>query len=62
MYILGKDGGTEAVFNSDGSRFFNILAGNETIGRYAPIPVDLHLSNTTLSGTLLSFMTVNKDC
>jgi hypothetical protein len=51
IYVLGKDGETEAVFNSDGSMFFNILAGNEIIGRFKPTPVDLHLSNITLSGT-----------
>jgi RHS repeat-associated protein len=51
IYILGKDGETEAVFNPDGTMFFNIIAGNETIGRFAPTPVDLYLSNTTLNGT-----------
>ncbi|HEU0228235.1 MAG TPA: RHS repeat-associated core domain-containing protein, partial [Arachidicoccus soli] len=40
------------MFNADGSiKFFNILAGNETIGRFAPTPVDLYLSNTTLNGS-----------
>jgi hypothetical protein len=28
-------------------KFFNINSGNETIGRFAPTPVDLYLSNTT---------------
>jgi RHS repeat-associated protein len=51
-YVLGKDGETEAVFDVNGSaKFFNILTGNETIGRYVPTPVDLYLNNTTLNGT-----------
>ena len=46
------NGETEAVFDANGSiKFFNINAGNETIGRFAPTPVDLYLSNTTLNGT-----------
>ena len=52
IYVLGVNGETEAVFNADGSiKFFNINSGKETIGRFAPTPVDLYLSNTTLSGT-----------
>lgn len=52
VYVLGMNGETEAVFNADGTpKFFNINAGNETIGRFTPMPVDLHLSNTTLNGT-----------
>ncbi|HEU0228233.1 MAG TPA: RHS repeat-associated core domain-containing protein [Arachidicoccus soli] len=52
IYVLGKDGETEAVFDANGSiKFFNILSGYETIGRFAPTPVDLYLSNTTLNGS-----------
>ena len=54
----------EAVFDIYGTaKFFKINAGRETIGRqtpaslpdstrrFAPIPVDLYLSNKTLTGT-----------
>ena len=40
------------MFNANNTlQFFNVLAGNETIGIFAPTPVDLYFSNTTLSGT-----------
>jgi len=40
------------VFNADCTiKFFNINAGKETIGRFAPTPVDLYFSNTILNGT-----------
>jgi RHS repeat-associated protein len=53
VYVLGVNGETEAVFDINGTaKFFNILAGGETIGRFiAGAPVNLYLSNTTLSGT-----------
>lgn len=53
VYVLGLNGETEAVFNVNGTiNFFNILSGNEIIGRFIPAPpIDLYLSNTTLSGT-----------
>lgn len=52
VYVLGSSGETEAVFNANGSiKFFNINSGKETIGRFAPTPVDLYLTNITLSGT-----------
>jgi hypothetical protein len=52
IYVFRMNGETEAVFSADGSiKFFNINAGNVTIGRYALTPLDLYLSNTTLNGT-----------
>ena len=60
IYVLGINGETtpiggqaEAVFDINGTaKFFNILSGGETIGRFIPgAPVDLYLSNTTLNGT-----------
>ncbi len=36
------------MFDINGTiKFFNILSGSEIIGRFAPTPVDLYLSNTT---------------
>jgi hypothetical protein len=53
IYVLGINGETEAVFDINGTpKFFNILSGNEILGRFIPgAPMDLYLSNTTLNGT-----------
>jgi RHS repeat-associated protein len=52
LYLLGADGNTEAVFNSDGSiKFFNIIAGSEVIGRYEPSIDSLNLTNRSLNRT-----------
>ena len=45
MFIL------KVICRKQSPHFFNDIADNETISKFAPTPVDLYLSNTTLSGT-----------
>ena len=53
IYLVGADGQTEGVFDANGNaKFFNIIAGGETIGRFEPISAEeMTFSSLTLSGT-----------